>query len=424
MGDGTQSSRDRPSGPFAWEIRWEAVGAWLARHRIGVLLGLGVALRVAQYLAGRPLWLDESSLSGNILGRSFAGLFGPLSSTQLAPPGFLALEWLAGRVPGEPAWTLRFVPLVAGVASLFLFERLSRRLLGPTAALLALAMFAVSDDLIYYASELKQYSSDVAIALACGLMGLDLIAGGASTGRLAGSAALGAAVVWFSHPALFVLAGVGVVAFTSAIRRRDWSHAAGLAAVGAVWLASFAGVYAVSLRQLGGSGGMWRFWAGVFPPSPPTVAGYLGWAVRKVLYLFVNPLDFATPLGPRISALPILALFAIGCLALGRRDGLALAVLLLPAVFAIAASALRMYPTHGRLALFLVPSLLIVIAEGAGWLRARGARGAAWGAVLAVLLLGPALDAAYRVAVPRNRSGLNPYGDRRPNSLDPVRFPF
>jgi hypothetical protein len=169
---------------------------------------------------------------------------------------------------------------------------------------------------------------------------------------------------------------------------------------------------------------MWRFWAGAFPPSPGSAGGTLGWAGRKALYLFVNPLDFATPLGPLASALPAMALFAIGCASLGRRDGRGLATLLLPVGFAVAASALRMYPTHGRLALFLVPFLLVPIAEGAGWLRARGVRGVAWAAVLAALLLFPALDAAYRVAVPRVRFELHPYGDRRPMSLDPARFPF
>ncbi len=98
--------------------------------------------------------------------------------------------------------------------------------------------------------------------------------------------------------------------------------------------------------------------------------------------------------------------------------------MLLPVGFAVAAAALRMYPTHGRLALFLVPFLLVPVAEGAGWLRARGVRGVAWAAVLAALLLSPALDAAYHVAVPRTHDDYNPYGDRRPISLDPARFPF
>lgn len=412
-----------PSRGLRREIRWGAIGGFVARHRIGLLLGLGVALRVAQYLADRPIWMDEASLFANIVGRPLAGLFGPLVNTQLAPPGFLVVEWVAARACGGHAWSLRLVPMLAGVASLFLFERFVRQFLWATAAWVALAMFVVSDDLVYYASELKQYSSDVAIGLACGLMGIAMARGPATTRRFIGFAAGGAAAVWFSHPALFVLAGVGVVAFAGALRRREWGRPAGLAAVGAAWIASFAGVYAVSTRQLGGGEGMWKFWAGVFPMRP-TVGGYLGWGVRKVLYLFVNPLDFATPLGPVPSAMPAVVLFAIGCASLGRRDGRGLAMILGPVGFALAASALRMYPTHGRLALFLVPYLLIPIAEGAGWLRGRGVRGAAWAAVLASLLLFPALDAAYRVIVPRDRIGANPYGDRRPDSLDPARFPF
>jgi hypothetical protein len=413
-----------PPGLLRRDIRWSAIAAPVARHPVGFLLGLGVALRVAQYLSGRPLWLDEGALSSNIVGKSFAGLFGPLENSQLAPPGFLALEWVAGRLPGDDRWTLRVVPLLAGIASLFVFERFSRRYLNPTAALVALAMFVLSDGLIYYSSEVKQYSSDVAIGLACGLMGPALASGPATPRRLLGLAAAGAGAVWFSHPALFVLAGVGVVAFAPAIARREWGRGAGLALVGAAWLASFAGVYAVSLRQLGGSDGMWRFWAGAFPSSPGSAGGTLGWAGRKALYLFVNPLDFATPLGPLASALPALALFAIGCASLGRRDGRGLATLLLPVGFAVAAAALRMYPTHGRLALFLVPFLLVPIAEGAGWLRSRGVPGVAWVTVLAALLLFPAVDAAYHVVEPRTHGDFNPYGDRRPASLDPARFPL
>ncbi len=424
MGSETGPRDDGPSGGLRREIRWAPIGAFVARHRIGLLLALGVALRVAQYLADRAPWMDESSLASNIRGMSPSGLFGPMSHVQLAPPGFLAVELLATRTFGDHAWAMRLVPMLAGVASVFLFERFSRNFLGSTAAWVALAMFAVSDDLIYYASELKQYSSDVAIGLACGLMGVAMAEGRATPRRLVGFAAGGAAAVWFSHPALFVLAGVGVVAFAGALRRREWGRASGLAAVGAAWLASFAGVYAVSARQLGGSDAMWRFWAGAFPPRPPSGAGYLGWGVRKVLYLFVNPLDFATPLGPRLSAAPIAILFAIGCVSLGRRDGRGLATLLLPAGFALMASALRLYPTHGRLALFLVPFLLVPIAEGAGWLRGRGVRGVGWAAVVAALLLAPGVGAAYRAVVPRERSDVNPYGDRRPESLDPARFPF
>ena len=60
------------------------------------------------------------------------------------------------------------------------------------------------------------------------------------------------------------------------------------------WLASFAGLYRISMTQLGHSSDMWSFWAGVFPPMPTKFAGTLVWALRRFLYLFVNQrVDFA-----------------------------------------------------------------------------------------------------------------------------------
>ena len=42
---------------------------------------------------------------------------------------------------------------------------------------------------------------------------------------------------------------------------------------------------------------------------PPASVWDASWVVRRFLYLFVNPLNFETPLGVRLSALPALVLF-------------------------------------------------------------------------------------------------------------------
>jgi hypothetical protein len=419
-----ESRGDAHPGWLGREVRLGPIVSRLTRRRTALVLALGVLLRVAQYLADRPPWLDEQSLAGVIEQKTFLGLFGPLSHAQLAPAGFLAVEWVLARTVGATPRALRAFPLLGGIASLFLFYGLARRCLRPRAAAIALGLFVVADDLIYFASELKQYSTDVAVGLACGLMGTSLAARPAPTRRLAAAAAAGAAAVWFSHPAVFVLAGLGAVLLASALARRAWREALHLGLLGLSWVASFAAVYAVSLAQLDHRPDMWAFWDFAFPPMPPSSLWDATWPVRRFLYLFVNPLNFDTPLGPRLSALPALGLFLAGCRSLWKRDRALFGMLTLPGLFALLASCLRLYPFHGRLVLFLVPSLLLLIAEGAGWLRETWGRGMLWSAVLGALFLFPSLGALYHLFEPRDRDTFNPYGDRRPAQLDPGRFPF
>src|SRR5262249_11934161 len=151
----------------------------------------------------------------NIVTKTFMGLFGPLSGAQLAPPGFLVTEWGFVHLLGDRPLVLKVFPLLSGIASLFLFFRVARRCLRPDAVWIAMALFAVSDALIYFASEVKQYSTDVAVALLCSLLALDLVSRPATLPRLARFAAVGAVAVWFSHPAAFVLAGLGLVLIAS-----------------------------------------------------------------------------------------------------------------------------------------------------------------------------------------------------------------
>ena len=100
-------------------------------------------------------------------------------------------------------------------------------------------------------------------------------------------------------------------------------------------------------------------------------------------------------------------------------------MLALPILFALLAACLRLYPFHGRLVLFLVPSLLLLIAEGADWFRETFGGGVIWAFLLATLLLFPSLGAFDQLVEPRRSRGISArFGDRRPAKLDPYRFPF
>jgi hypothetical protein len=384
------------------------------------LLALGVALRLAEYLSDRGYWLDESSLARNITRGSTLALTGRLGGTQIAPPFFLLAERLVARVLGDSHWALRLIPLAGGIASLFLFRAVSRRVLTPRAALIGLAMFAISDELIYYAIELKPYGCDVAASLAVILAGLELRRRPATPRRLAGFAALGAVLVGFSFPAVFVLAAVGSVLAAGAIHARRWRRLAGLAAVGAAWSASFALAMAGSRSQIGPSRDLWVFWGFAFPPP---LRADPAWMPRRLLFLFVNPLDFHGPFDPRISALPAIACAAAGLAWLVRRRPAEAAMLFGPIVPGLAAAALRLYPFHGRLVMHLMAPLLLAVAAGADRIWAWSGRRVV-GVVLLVALLGNSawLDLYHLGYAGRGRSGLNPRGDRRPGWLHPEAF--
>ena len=107
-------------------------------------------------------------------------------------------------------------------------------------------------------------------------------------GRAVALAAAGAAAVWFSHPSVFVLAGVGTVLLASSLaaRARMEEGPDPVRVLGLVWAASFAAVYAISMDQLGHRRDMWGFWEFAFPPMPPATLWDATWVFRRLMYLF------------------------------------------------------------------------------------------------------------------------------------------
>lgn len=390
--------------------------AWLralAGHGPAILLGLGAVLRVAEYLRGRGYWLDEGSLAANIVGHPAWQGPRPLKSVQLAPFGFLVVERaLAGLLGGSP-YVLRLVPLAAGLAALPLFAILARRCLRPRALPVALGLFALSDSLIYFASELKPYSVDVAAALMAWILALGLRRGRRSPARLAGLALLGAALVWFSFPVAFVLAGVGSFWIAEALLRRRYAQAALNVTVCATWLASFAASLAVARQLLGDHGQMWAFWDFAFPPRSLAAPGWL-WMARRLINLFANPLHFDTPLGAGGSAVLGAVLAALGAVAMARRRPGWCTRLGLPLLLVLLAAIAQVYPFHGRLVLFLLPALYLWMAEGIGLLGDASGGGLAYRILLVAVFLWPVLEAVLRILAPPLRE-FSSFGDLRPN---------
>jgi hypothetical protein len=415
-GSGGRRPRARLTAPRQVRVTCET-WTWLA-------VAVGVCLRVLGYTDNRGLYRDERSLLENLVNLPVFDFRTTLTEYQLAPPGFLVVERLMVRLglPIVPA--ARLFPLACGIAAMVLIRSVARRYVSRWAVPIAVGLFALSDWLVYYSAEIKQYSCDLALTL-----GALLLAAGPAPAALPGPApwsrprlwalaGFGAVGVWFSYPLALVLGGVGTYWIAVAAIRREWRQTLGLVAMGLIWMFSFAACYVVSHGILSKERFIWNWWDFAFLRLPPRSLAELTSDFWQVLNIFDSPADVRTPLGVLPSALLALGLFLWGCAALGSQWPGGLYLLLAPILLAMAASALHQYPFHGRLLIFLVPSIHLLVAEGAAALARPGRPWLAW-ALGAFLLLQPASEAAWQRFILRlQHAAFDSHGDLRADLLD------
>jgi hypothetical protein len=336
--------------------------AWLS----AALIAAGIVLRIWQFLGRSALWTDEATLANNIVDRPLAQLLGaPLEHHQAAPVGYLIIEKLAVTIFGANELALRAFPVLCSIASLFLLWRVAKRLLPHASVPLVLAPFALAPPLIFYATEAKQYSSDIAIALALLLLSLDLLeraTGAGITVRGAIAAAFaGVLAVWFSQPGVIVVAGFGLALAIGMVASRETRISWPLAWVIAAWAVSAIAATLVSVHNLtpGTHEFMRTFWSDGFWPLSLRHPSSLAWPIGRVALLIGGQLGIPTSIG---FACALVA--ACGIVATSRNEWRTSLLLVMPILIALGASAAHLYPFAERLALFLVPSLLLLAAIG------------------------------------------------------------
>ncbi len=335
--------------------------SWLQRHKVslafGVILLVGFIFRSRQYLTGRSLWLDEAFLAVNILERTFLELLQPLDYSQGAPIGFLWVQKLISLTIGSNEYALRLIPFLSSLLAIILFAHLSQKLVSKRAALLATIIFALSMPLINYASEAKQYSSDVLISLLGLSLLFHMLEKRLTRSDIIGLSLAGVFLLWFSHPSVFVLASSGSIVLYHAYKNGNYEKVCQIGLITLLWGAAFAIFYFISLRQLSEHNVLLDYWQGSFPPSfaqPRVLWSWLGW---RVLALFRNPAGFT-------QVYIALFFYSVGVVSLGARNKFHLAVAVVPILLTLLASFLHKYPFGDRLLLFLTPFLFIILAEG------------------------------------------------------------
>lgn len=329
---------------------------------------LGFILRTEAFVSERSLWIDEAMVALNIVERSPARLFEPLDRNQGAPVGFLLATKASVELFGPTEYALRLPAYLASLVGLCAFGFAAHRLMPPSAAPLALVLFAISPHIVSYAAECKQYSSDAAFAAVLLALAAPFFLGPVRLKNWLAFGTVGVASVWCSHPALFVLAGFGVSLLTMAIFRRDRSRILGLILLGGSWLLSFTAVYFINLRHLGHNDYLIQYWAGHFAPLPTSRSG-LVWFVDHALAFIHEP---ATLSGSHLVVGLLVGLVGIaGLIALARIHRWLVFAFIVTVLFTLVSSGLYLYPFAGRLLLFLVPTACVVWGCGANFLASQ-----------------------------------------------------
>jgi hypothetical protein len=232
---------------------------------------------------------------------------------------------------------------------------------------------------------------------------------------------LGLIAPWFSFPVVFVLAGVGAHLIVTEAMRKDYRRAGFAVGMSLLWLLSFGACFLLSRSILSKRDFIWVWWNFAFLPLPPRSMADVSLVAEAMANVFINPASVLTPLSLPYTALLASVLALIGCVSLGRRWPGGLFVVISPLLLALAASALHQYPFHGRLLLYLVPTYLLLLAEGV----AAIGRTTGWPVTLVLacfLLYGEAAEITWYKAIQARSRTFDSHGDLKNDLLDYLEY--
>ena len=381
VGEAPHTRTDRAAG----EIRERMI-----RFAAWALIAFGALVRLRQYLGARSLSYDEARVATEIASRTLVQMVQPAGFIRVAPPGWFVLEKLSMMAFGTGELSIRLVPLIASLIALPLFWLVARKYLGAGAGLACLALAVVSEQVIWYSSVVKQYSSDVTWCLLILLAVQPLFEAAPKRRSWIMAAIVGAVAPWFAHPTLFLLPAAGLALLGRALgRERD--RARPVIGLGAAWLGSLALNYVLVLSAQAGRDELINYWRNGFPPRSGFPMAQLRWLLEHAHgYL-------GMPAGLHSFGLVAFAAL-VGIIALARRHRPLAAMVALVFAMTLAAATLRLYPFQTRLLLFTVPLFLLVLAAGVHELDGVSpARGLRPGLLLLALLASPSLLHAVRM---------------------------
>ena len=327
-----------------------------ANFKLYGVIAIGFCLAIFQFAANRSLWLDEAKLAYSIVDRDFIGLLQPLDSGQMAPILYLWCTKFFNLIFGNHDLALRVFPLLCFLFSIVLVAKLSDLLIkNKTTILLVVALFSLCPTLIYYSSEVKQYSTDVMVFLL--LLYCYFKAYKTERNKLIVLSLVGILAVTLSNTAIIAFAVLGL--YTLIFETKKLKQ---LVLPFAIWLLAFSAYYFTFLYQHPSRALMTNYWEFAFMPLNPFSMEFWQWNYETTTLIYTRLLGFSN----RLYFYVIVILFYIlGIVSLLKKKNYKLLfVLLAPIIIHLLLSGLKLYPFYTRIILYQTPLYFITIAIG------------------------------------------------------------
>ena len=353
--------------------------SWL----ISLIIGIAVSLRLVVYFQNRALFLDEANVCMDIISKDYFGLFQIYESGQQMPPFVAIFIKSFSLALGNNEYALRLFSLIIGLASVFLFFILSKKFIKTTFGLLFTNwLFATSYLLIQYATEAKQYGTDVFITMLLILLATRNPEKEFSLKSIIAWMTLGTVAVWFSMPSIFVLASIG---FYWLLHQKDViknkpAKVLPIIIIGSSWLLSFGLYYYILLAPGLNQGSLISYHEPYFLPIFPTDLASLNQWISiqfEILRSTIGKTGVAIALG--------IILFLSGWYVCFKDNWKKGSLLLIPILLAWLASGLGKYSLIPRLALFYLPISLLIMGYAIDGIYEWGKSYVRW--ILGILLI-------------------------------------
>lgn len=297
-------------------------------------------MRVHAYLVNNSFFVDEILLGFNVMFKSYKELLFPLQYNQAAPFLFLFLTKFVISKLGISEVAFRLVPFLSSLGSVVAFYFLSKKILERFwARLLALFLFCVNFQLLFYTQAFKPYSSDVLVAILVLLtaFSVDIKKIKWQYSLLLGI--LSSLAFCFSFTSIFVVAGVAItyLCFSKEIKKTAIFLIPNFIIL--IWY------FSINLSTIKNTEYLNEYWVNGF--------NVFSSEIYKINYDFFfsyykYPIFFVF-------------LLIVGIIWAYKSDRLKTSLLISPVIVTFMSAVLRIYPFERRLILFLLPIFLLIL---------------------------------------------------------------